>query len=226
MNKSLKAGVLIAILGIPALAFVFLKIFGQNNFDLPYYFPAIDDGGEVVVQNGDTTFATIPHFTLINQNGDSVEYQPSKITAVNFFFSRCGTICPAVNGNMAHVAETFRKNSSVRFMGISVDPKYDKPEVLKTYSKSLGIDKLQYDLLTGDKAYIYNLSIKNFKLPVSDASEYNENIKDIDEMFIHSEKVLLLDKQAHVRGIYDGTDKEDMDRLKVEIKVLLSQEES
>ena len=225
MKKSLKAGILITILGIPALAFILLKVFSKNNFDIPYYFPEINEQGEAVVINGDTAFSTIKQFKLLDQNSDTLQYSPGDITVVNFFFSRCGSICPIMNSNLAKVADQFKKHKDVQFLGITVDPKFDTPDVLKTYGRGLGIEGLNYHLLTGDKAYIYNLCLRNFKLPVADASEYDQNIKDIDEMFIHSEKVLLIDKKGYIRGIYDGTIEEDIDRLKVEIKVLLSQEE-
>ena len=74
--------------------------------------------------------------------------------------------------------------------------------------------------LTGDKKTIYDLAIKGYKLPAADASEYDKNIKSIDETFIHSEKLLLIDKEGYVRGIYDGTYSPDVERLVAEIKVL------
>lgn len=225
MKKNLKAGILIAILGIPVLAFIFLKLFGRNTFDLPYYFPVLDDSGEVLMADGDTVFTTAPSFTLLDAKADSVTVDTGSIRVVNFFFSRCGTICPVANTLMAQVAENFKGNTSVQFYGISVDPKYDTPEVLHTYSRALGLDGLNYRLLTGDKKYIYDLSIQGYRLPVADASEYDNTITDIDQMFIHSDKVLLIDKRGYFRGIYSGTKKDEMDRLKVEIKVLLSQDE-
>jgi len=224
MNNKLKAGILFAILGIPVLTFIFLKLFGKNNFDLPYFFPETDDSGEVIVVEQDTVFSRMAPFTLVNTKGDSTTVQPGGVTVVNFFFSRCGTICPIANTLMVKVAESFKNNSGVHFYGITVDPKYDTPEVLRSYARALGMDRLKYDLLTGDKAYIYDLSIKGFRLPVADASEYDSKITNVDEMFIHSDKVMLIDQQGYFRGIYSGTRKSEMDRLKVEIKVLLSHE--
>lgn len=223
MNKTLKTGILFAILGIPVLTFIFLKLFGKNNFDLPYFFPETDESGEVKTIGKDTVFSRMTPFTLVNTKGDSTVVQPGRITVVNFFFSRCGTICPIANTLMVKVAETFKNNPDVHFYGISVDPKYDTPEVLRSYSRALGMDRLHYDLLTGDKKYIYDLSIKGFRLPVADAAEYDANITHVDEMFIHSDKVMLIDHEGHFRGIYSGTKKSEMDRLKLEIKVLLSQ---
>ncbi len=222
-RKILKAGILVALLGIPALSFVFLKIFGSNSFDLPHYFPQIGDDGEVVIVAGDTVFTKVPEFTLVGTKGDSVAIKEGKVRVVNFFFSRCGTICPIINTSLIKVAEVFKKDDRVEFVGITIDPVFDTPDILKQYSEAIGGKGLNYQFLTGDKKEIYGLAIEGFKLPVADASEYDRNIKDIDEMFIHSDKVLLIDNQGYVRGIYGGTDKADVDRLKVEIKVLLSQ---
>ncbi len=226
MNKSWKTGILIAILGIPVLAFLFLKIFGRNNFDLPYFFPEMDEEGEVIMVSGDTLFSTAPEFTLLDTKGDSVTIKNGSIKVINFFFSRCGTICPIANTFMAEVADNFKHKSDVQFYGITVDPKYDTPEILHTYSRALGIEGLNYELLTGDKKYIYSLCLDEFHLPVADASEYDPSITDIDQMFIHSDKVLLIDQEGYFRGIYSGTQKDEMDRLKLEIKVLLSHNEN
>lgn len=223
MKKTVKAGILIGILVVPALSFLFLQFFAKNQFDIPYFFPELDELGEVVVIEGDTVFSQVTPFVLTNEQNEEFSFENGKITVVNFFFTRCGTICPIMNSNLAHSAELFKNESKVRFLGISVDPNFDTPEVLRDYARSLRIDEFNYHLLTGDKSYIYNLCLKTFKLPVADASEYDPEINDIDEQFIHSEKILLIDTEGYFRGIYDGTIAEDVDRLRAEIKVLLSQ---
>jgi protein SCO1/2 len=224
MDKSLKSVILITILVVPALVYVFLKNFGSNRFDLPYYFPVLDESGEVKIINGDTTFSKAPEFKLVKEDADTVSYTHGKITVVYFFFSRCGTICPITNTNMVKVADVFKTNPDVNFYGITVDPKFDTPEVLRTYGRALGVDRLNFNFLTGDKKYIYDLSINDFKLPIADASEYDKKIQNVDEMFIHSDKVMLIDQNGYFRGIYGGTSKDEMERLKLEIKVLLSHE--
>jgi protein SCO1 len=221
-NK-LKAGILIATLGVPALVFIFFKIFGSNNFDLPRYFPVIADNGEVKMSKGDTVFNQIPQFTLLNEEGKQSIIGRGDIKVVSFFFSRCGTICPTTNANIKRVAELIPNNTDLKFYSISIDPKYDTPGVLKAYRFSQKFNATNWSFLTGDKKYIYDLAIKNFKLPVADASEYDKGISNIDETFIHSDKLLLIDKQGYCRGIYGGTDKFEIDRLILEIKVLLSQ---
>ncbi len=222
-SKNLKAGILIVTLGVPALVFLMFKFFGKNNFDLPYYFPVIDSNGEVKMSKGDTVFNQIPAFSLQDQAGKICKIDTGTIKVVSFFFSRCGTICPTTNANIKRVAGLINEKQKVQFYSITVDPVYDTPEVLLTYQKKQEFLEPNWTFLTGDKKYIYDLAIKRFKLPVADASEYDKGIKNIDETFIHSDKLLLIDKLGFIRGIYTGTDKFEIDRLGLEIKVLLSQ---
>ena len=224
MQKNyIKTGILLVLLGIPVFVFIFLKVFGENKFDLPYYFPEINDSGEVSVVNGDTVFIKAPEFSLSNQNGESFNFKidEPEIKVVSFFFSRCGTVCPITNKNLLRVAQNFKNQKRLGLVSITVDPKFDTPLILKSYSEKLGAKGLNWDFLTGDKKKIYDLAIKGFKLPVSDATEYDKNITDIDQTFIHSDKLLLVDKFGYIRGIYEGTNPDDIDRLMVEIKVLL-----
>ncbi|HLO46770.1 MAG TPA: SCO family protein [Leadbetterella sp.] len=220
-NKFLKTGILLIVLGVPVFVFLFLKFFGENKFDLPHYFPELNSSGEVKVSNGDTIFIKAPEFSLTSQDSLEVRYKSGGISVISFFFSRCGTVCPITNKNLLRVAETFKTNDLVRLYSLTVDPVYDKPNILKKYAQELGSTYSNWNFLTGDKRYIYDLAINGFKLPVSDASDYDKNIVDIDQTFIHSDKLLLIDREGHIRGIYEGTNKSDIERLVVEIKVLL-----
>ena len=224
-KKYFKAGILLATLGIPVFVFLFLKFFGKNNFDLPYFFPVIAENGEVKVINGDTIFHQPPSFQLIDQNNRPFKYNPTGggIRILSFFFSRCGTICPTTNSNLSRIHEKFKDKISL--ISITVDPVYDTQKVLNAYAQKYQGNPGFWSFLTGDKKYIYDLAIKGFKLPVADANEYDQNIKSIDETFIHSDKLLLIDDQGFIRGIYSSTDKFDIDRLVVEIKVLLTKVE-
>lgn len=224
MNKTLKAGILIAILVVPASIFLFLKFFGANRFDLPYYMPQLTEQGEALVVKGDTVFHQVPPFRLVDQAGmsfDSDSALANKIYVVSFFFSRCGTICPVITRNQKMIQDALKDNSNVRLVSISIDPKYDTPQVLSQYAEKIGADTTMWSFLTGDKTLVYDLAIKGYKLPVADASAYDPGITDPDETFIHSEKLLLVDGRGYIRGIYDGTLKSEIKRAIVEIKVLL-----
>lgn len=222
-RKFLKAGILAILLGVPALIFVILHQFGQNHYDLPFLFPETNDYGEAVVADGDTVFIQVPNFELTDQYGRqfSSEKMKGNVTVTSFFFTRCGTVCPKISSELTRVQGVFKDKNNVLLMSMSIDPKHDSVSVLNDYANKYEAVKDKWFFLTGDKKEIYDLAIKGFKLPVSDASEYNPEIKDIDDTFIHSEKVLLIDKAGFIRGIYDGTNKEEVDRLIVEISVLL-----
>lgn len=221
-RKYLKAGILAVLLGVPALIFLILHQFGENHYGLSYYFPQTDDSGNAVVVEGDTVFNKIPDFELTDQEGRvfSTNKMRGKITVTSFFFTRCGTICPKISSELTRVQGVFKDNENVLLVSMSIDPNHDTPSVLNNYAAEYEADKDKWFFLTGDKRKIYDLAIKGFKLPVADASEYNPDVKSIDETFIHSEKLLLIDKEGYIRGIYDGTNKEDVDRLIVEISVL------
>ena len=221
-SKIFKAGILIVLLVVPALVFLFLKTFGDNKFSLPYYFPELDESGHAIVEKGDTLFHKIQDFELVSQLNSPVRLSDfdGEIKIVSFFFSRCGTVCPILNTNLSRVNETFKDNIGVEFLSITVDPNFDTPEVLEAYADEISPGLTNWYFLSGDKEYIYNLALKGFKLPVSDASVYTNEPLDVDEMFIHSEKVLLLDGDNFVRGIYDGTELEEMERIRLEMKIL------
>ncbi|SOE22084.1 protein SCO1/2 [Spirosomataceae bacterium TFI 002] len=220
-NKIVKTGILIVLLVIPVFVFIFLNTFGSNKFDLPYYFPELNEKGNAQVsEKGDTLFQKVPAFELIDQNGELFNSSDlvGKTFVVNFFFSRCGAICPTMNSNLARAYDNVDINKT-RFVSISIDPEYDTDSVLNVYSKEYSANSVYWKFLTGDKAYIYNLAINGFKLPVADASSYDSNLS-IDETFIHSEKFLLVDSHGYFRGIYDGTSIPEVERLMVEIDIL------
>ncbi len=172
----------------------------------------------------DTVFQTIPSFSLTDETGKPFDSNrlKGKIYVTSFFFTRCGTICPKISSQLSRVQDTFHQDPEVQLLSISVDPTYDQPEKLAAYAKRFDANKGQWYFLTGEKKVIYPLVLKGFHVPLADASEYDAAIKNPDETFIHSERLVLVDKEGVIRGFYDGTDKKDVDRLLVEIKVLKS----
>ncbi|MCY7359860.1 MAG: SCO family protein [Rudanella sp.] len=230
MTKNTKAGILLIVLLVPALAYVLLRGLTQNHYQLRRYIPVIDStNGEPVIgkqvndfgrEVEDTLFRTVPGFRLTNQDGgltDSTTVK-GKIHVAAFFFTRCGTICPKISGELTRVQDIFRDKSEIIFLSFSVDPEHDKPEQLKAYAKRYEALPGKWYFLTGDKAQIYNLAQHGYFLPVVD---HGVTYGKPDETFIHSEKLVLVDKAGHIRGFYDGTDKKDVDRLILEMRVLL-----
>ncbi|MFD2938075.1 SCO family protein [Spirosoma flavum] len=230
MTAIRKAGILLATLLVPALLYLFLRFETQNHFILPRYLPKIDSAkgeplmGKVTLADGrqvtDTIYNHIPSFSLIDQDGKTVNESivKNKIYVASFFFTRCNTVCPRISSQLTRVQDIFRKNPSIIFLSHSVDPEHDRPAQLKAYAKKYEALPGKWYFLTGTKASIYDLAMHGYYLPTVDAG-----VKEgkPDETFIHSEKLVLVDKQGIVRGFYDGTDKEDVDRLVLEIRVLL-----
>jgi protein SCO1 len=228
-----KTGILFLVLILPVFIYLGLKAFGTNHFSLPRYVPAIDSTtGEIKMAKRlnprwnesemDTVFQTIPSFSLTNETGKTFDSKSlkGKIFVASFFFTRCTTICPKITSQVSRVQDTFLGDPEVQLLSISVDPKFDQPEQLALYAKRFDANKDQWHFLTGEKKMIYPLVLKGFHVPLADASEYDAAIKNPDETFIHSERLVLVDKEGIIRGFYDGTDKKEVDRLLVEIKVL------
>ncbi|WP_420151324.1 SCO family protein [Spirosoma sp.] len=230
MTAPRKAGILLATLLVPALLYLFLRFGTENHYVLPRYLPKIDSAkgeplmGKVTLPDGrqiiDTIYNRIPPFKLIDQNGKLVDQSivKDKIYVADFFFTRCGTICPKISSQLTRVQDIFRDNPNIVLVSYTVDPEHDGPEQLKAYARKYEAIPGKWFFLTGNKADIYNLAMRGYYLPTVDAG-----VKDgkPDETFIHSEKLVLVDKQGIVRGFYDGTDKEDVDRLVLEARVLL-----
>lgn len=233
MQKNIKAGILIAVLAIPALFYLFLKGVGENHYKLPKMIPVIDStSGEVKLTKNpnpkwdepemDTVFHTIPVWTLTDENARpfSSSSLKGKIYVADFFFTRCESICPKMSSELTRLQDVFVNNEDIQIVSFSVDPSNDTPEKLKQYAKEYDAVAGKWHFMTGTREQIYPLAIKGYYIPVADASEYDKAIKSPNETFIHSEKLILVDKEGYIRGFYDGTDKKDVDRLILEIRVL------
>ena len=213
MKNYSKAGLLFVLLVIPALVFLFLKIFGKNHFTLPVYY-AVDsvasDKGYTV-----TKAHEIPAFALLKQDGSELKSTDleGKIYVADFFFTRCPGICPKMSTELTRVQEVFAGDTEVKIISFSVDPEYDRPDTLRSYAKKYNADLKQWTFVTGTKEAIYSLAQKGFFLSAMED-------KDRPVEFIHSDKMVLVDKKGWIRGYYNGTDKKDVNRLIDEIRVL------
>ncbi len=167
------------------------------------------DGKEVT----DTIYHTIPDFSMVNQYGDSVTNKSldGKIYVADFFFTTCPSICPIMHRNMLTVYNEFKNTPDVNIISFTIDPKHDSVAVLKTYADKLGIAGNSWLLLQGQKEQTYQLS-KSFLVTTPK--------EDTKEKYIHDGYFILVDKQKHVRGMYDGTDPKQVEKLVVDIKTL------
>jgi protein SCO1/2 len=174
------------------------------------------DGKEVT----DTIYNQIPAFSFINQYGDTVTEKATegKIYVADFFFTTCPTICPVMKKQMIKVYDAYKDNEDVVILSHTIDPDHDTPEVLNKFSKDLGITGTKWQFLTGSKEKIYEIGQNSY---MSTAAEDST----ADGGFIHSGAFVLIDKDKHVRGMYDGTTEEGTQKLIADLKILLKEYE-
>jgi protein SCO1/2 len=161
---------------------------------------------------------TIADFELTNQNGEKITNKnyKDKIYVADFFFTRCQTICINMAYNMSELQDFYKKDADILFLSHSVTPVIDSVAVLKEYADRKGVIDGKWNITTGAKTHIYELARKSY-FAVLDEGTGDEND------FIHTEQFVLVDKEKRIRGYYDGTEKEDMEKLKKDI-VLLKEE--
>jgi protein SCO1 len=172
------------------------------------------DGKEVV----DTVYNSIPKFAFISQYGDTVTEKAveNKIYVTDFFFTTCPTICPVMKRQMIKVYNEVKGNPEVMILSHSIDPEHDTPKVLNEYAKDLGISGNQWLFLTGDKERIYEIGQNNYMSTAKEDTTAQGG-------YIHSGAFILVDKDKHVRGMYDGTTDEGTQKLLRDIKILLAE---
>ena len=158
---------------------------------------------------------TIADFELTNQNGEKITNKnyKDKIYVADFFFTRCQTICIAMAYNMSELQDFYKKDADILFLSHSVTPVIDSVPVLKEYADRKGVIDGKWNITTGAKKHIYELARKSY-FAVLDEGTGDEND------FIHTEQFVLVDKEKRIRGYYDGTEKEDMEKLKKDILLL------
>lgn len=172
-------------------------------------------GSKTVSANGDTIYHTINNFSLLNQYKEIISQQniQNKIYVANFFFATCQSICPAMTNQLTRVQQVEKNNQDFLILSHTVNPMHDTAEVLLEYAGKYGAIKNKWHFLTGDKMAIYKLAKEDYLV---DAIE-DDGTK---EGFIHSEALLLIDKQRRIRGIYDGTDSLQVNKLITDISIL------
>lgn len=160
-------------------------------------------------------YHTIADFSLINQNGDTItqDTYKDKIYVADFFFTTCPTICPIMTDHMYKIQSEILDDDDIMLLSHSVTPKIDSVAQLKKYAKEKGVIDRKWNLVTGDKKHIYDLARKSYLAvkTYGNGDEYD---------MIHTENFVLIDKKRRIRGTYDGTNPEEIERLLEDIETL------
>ena len=164
--------------------------------------------GEREVLNGDTVYHTISSFQFLNQDSALITNQTvdGKIYVADFFFTSCRTICPIMKTQMLRVYEKVKDDNDVLILSHTIDPEYDTVGLLRDFAERLGVSSTTWHFLTGNRDDIYNIAEKSYFSTVMEDSLEPDG-------FIHSGAFLLIDRKQRIRGKYDGTKEEDVDRL-------------
>lgn len=186
-----------------------LPIYGERDWT-----KKMVDGKEVV----DTIYNTIPAFSFVNQQGDTISEQivKDKIYVADFFFTTCPTICPVMKKQMLKVYDKFKDNPDVMILSHTIDPDHDTPAVLNTFAKDLNVTGNQWQFLTGPKEKTYDIGLKHYMVVAKED-------KTAEGGFLHSGHFILVDKDKHVRGMYDGTTEEGTKKLISDMQILLEE---
>jgi protein SCO1 len=174
----------------------------------------IVDGNEVE----ETIYPVIPDFSFLNQNGDTVTGKSfdGKIYVADFFFTTCPTICPVMKKNMLKVYAVYKDNPGLVILSHTIDPEHDSVSVLKQYAKDIGVTGTMWQFVTGDRAKIYDIGERHYFVTA------RQDTKEAGG-YMHSGRFVLVDKNKHIRGMYDGTTDNGTQQLIDDIEVLLKE---
>lgn len=181
-----------AVVFLPMGLFAVVKWFEDSYMKLPVLGPADH---------------SIANFQAANQYGaiTSLQDWEGKITVDNFFFTHCPTVCPKMVNSLKKVQERYAGDEGILINSFTVDPERDSVVQLEAYAQKLNINN-NWQLLTGDKKEIYKLARKSFLVVATDGDGGPAD-------FIHSELLVLVDKEKRIRGYYNGTDEKEVDHL-------------
>lgn len=218
MSKKAIWALMLAIL-MPMTGYFMVKYYSKDAVQMPrkYFVP---DSVIVKEKNGKTTTDTIWHkiknIQLINQFGKKVALYDlhGKVLVIDFFFSRCPSICPRLTMSMKRLQNSFVKNDSiVHFISISIDPEHDSVPQLRKFADHYNVNHDTWWFATGDKKEIYDFALNELKASVADTN--------VDTAFIHTQNFFLVDSNHIVRGYYDGFDTVQQEKLVRDIPLLM-----
>ena len=203
---------------LPAVGYLLTNYYSKRDTPMPgrYFYDSVS----VSQKDGKTIYDTVWHHVsnlqFTNQFGKKVSFADlkGKIIVLDFFFTRCPSICPRLAKAMKRLQNSFVKNDSiVQFVSVSVDPVHDSVPELRKWAERFNVDPDSWWVVTGNRDSIYHFAINEIKADIADSN--------VDTAFIHTENFFLLDKQRVIRGWYNGFDSTDQKKLVHDIPLLM-----
>jgi len=210
----------------PLIFFSITDYKSQHAIDMPrrYFADTVISSIRDGKQFDDTIWHQVKDIRLVNQLGNSVALSDlqGKIIVADFFFTHCPSICPTLTRNMRKLQDALKLKDDmkrvdttfVQFLSFSVDPERDSAKALKKYADKYGVNPDVWWMLTGPKKDIYDFAFSELKMDIADGG-------NVDSNFIHTQKMVLLDKQRVVRGYYNGLDSAELSKMAADIVFLM-----
>lgn len=208
-RKQVYTWFVVLVIAFPVIAFQIVRSLESNKKDLPYY-------GPDYVPTERNQARRINPFVFTNQDGEQLDgkFTEGKVWVACYFFTACPTICPKMISGMGDVQKEFSNEEDLRLLSFTVDPGNDIPEVLKQYAETRGINTRHWNLLTGDKKELYKYARKELTLMATDGDGGPAD-------FIHSDRLVLIDRDNYIRGYYDGTEPSEVKQLIKDIRKII-----
>lgn len=171
-----------------------------------------------IEKNGTLVYEKIPTFSFVNQDGQRVTPATfaHKAYVVDFFFTSCPTICPTLAQQMLRIYDRFEAEPGLVLLSHTIDPKRDSVARLAKYAANLGVDSDRWHFVTGEKDELFGIADDYFNIVLEDAS--------VPEGLDHSGRIVLVDKEKHIRAYCNGTNPKEVDAFMVKIEQLLAEE--
>ena len=202
-----------------ALTMLLLNSCKQDKITMPYYNSA-EFTPEWITHDDLKTreIHTIDTFTFRDQSNNLISNKDfdGKIYISNFFFTTCPGICPQMTANMALLQEAYKDDNRIKLISHTVTPWIDTVKQLQRYANEYDVIPEKWHLVTGDKQEIYDLARNAY------FAEKEIGLQLSSDDFLHTENFILVDSQRHIRGIYNGTILNEIDRIKRDISTLLN----
>jgi protein SCO1/2 len=168
----------------------------------------------------DTSISTVQPFSFIDQDGKVFTNAnvAGKVYVTEFFFTTCTGICPRMNNNMKKVYDRFKDEKDFLIVSHTCDPETDSAAQLKKYADKLGVNTNRWVFLTGRKDSLYNIARLSYQI-----DDPANNLKSIDDQFLHSQLWALVNKEGKVKKIYDGLKENEVNELMNDISKMLKE---
>lgn len=165
------------------------------------------------------TISVVQPFSFVNQDGKVVTEKDvaGKVYVAEYFFTTCKGICPKMNNNLRKVYDEFKEEQDFLILSHTCQPEVDSVAVLKRYADSMQVNTAKWVFLTGRKDSLYNMARVSYTIddPVN-------NLKDIDDQFLHTQYWALVNKEGKVKKVYDGLRESEVEAMTRQIKRMLN----